>query len=68
MNADAEFRYGWITPQEALRHLGLGSLSALYRLLREQRLPYGRMGKRYRFRRADLDQWLTEHQPLPRAK
>lgn len=54
-----EFRYGWIGPNEALRHLGLHSLSALYRLIKEWELPFGRMGNRYRFRRADLDHWIT---------
>jgi excisionase family DNA binding protein len=55
---DLAWRYGWITPREAMAHLGLGSRSALQRLIEQHRLPYGRMGRNYRFRRADLDAWM----------
>lgn len=62
-STDQEFRYGWIGPSQAMRHLGLRSLSALYRLINEWNLPYGRMGRRYRFRRNDLDAWLLVRGP-----
>lgn len=52
-----EFRFGWIGPREAMAHLGIGSQTALYRLISDHRLPFGRLGRLYRFRRADLDQW-----------
>jgi excisionase family DNA binding protein len=48
----------WLTPAQAIAHLQIGSLSALYRLVREHRLPYGRIGKHYRFRRDHLDRWI----------
>jgi excisionase family DNA binding protein len=54
-----QFRYGWIGPAAAMAHLGVSSLSILYRLIKEWELPYGRMGRLYRFRRADLDQWIA---------
>lgn len=54
----AEFLYGWIDTHAAARHLGVGSPSAVYRLIQDWRLPYGRKGDEYRFRRADLDQWM----------
>lgn len=53
-----QFRYGWIGPQDAMTHLGVRSLSRLYRLIKEWELPFGRCGRCYRFRRADLDQWM----------
>jgi excisionase family DNA binding protein len=56
-----EFRYGWIAPAAAMRHLGVRSLSALYRLINEHRLPYGRIGRRYRFQRHQLDEWAMAH-------
>lgn len=58
-NGAREFRYGWIAAPAAMAHLGIGSRSALYRLIAEHRLPYGRVGRRYRFRRCDLDQWTS---------
>lgn len=58
-----EFRYGWIGPRAAIRHLDLGSQSALYRLIKEWELPYGRMGRLYRFRRDHLDEWLLRRGP-----
>lgn len=54
-----EFRYGWIGPADAMRHLGISRLNVLYYLIKEWNLPAGRMGRLYRFRRADLDAWLT---------
>lgn len=57
-----EFRYGWIGPEAAMRHLGVtGHVNNLYHLINEWELPHGRLGRLYRFRRADLDQWLTRH-------
>jgi len=50
-------REPYLTPAEAIVYLKLGSLSALYRLIREHRLPFRRIGRRYRFERADLDAW-----------
>jgi len=47
-----------LTAHEAVAYLKLGSLSALYRLIREHRLPYGRAGRSYRFNRHHLDRWL----------
>lgn len=61
-----QFRYGWIKAEEAVAYLDLGSESALYRLIREHRLPCGRAGRRYRFRRVDLDAWMTEHRAVTR--
>lgn len=51
--------YGWIGPAAAMRHLDIHSLSALYRLIKDHRLPFGRVGRRYRFRRDQLDQWVA---------
>lgn len=53
----AEYR-AWIGPHLAMQHLGIHSLSALYRLIREHRLPFGRVGRCYRFRRDHLDRWV----------
>lgn len=47
-----------LTAHEAVEYLRLGSLSALYRLVREHRLPFGRAGKHYRFHKQHLDRWL----------
>lgn len=50
----------WLTSQEAVAYLKIGSLSALYRLVREHRLPYARLGGLYRFDYRDLDRFLHE--------
>lgn len=64
-----EFLYGWINTRTAMRHLGVTSINAVYRLIEEQRLPYGRVGRAYRFRRIDLDHWAarTASHGTPRA-
>lgn len=56
-----EFRYGWIGPEDAMRHIGISGNGNLYRLIKEEGLPYGRCGRLYRFRRVDLDAWLVQH-------
>ena len=48
----------WITVQEAAAYLRLGSPSAVYRHMRDNKLPYGRIGRHYRFKRSQLDAWV----------
>lgn len=56
---DKTFLYAWIDAHAALAHLGIGSLTALYRLIDDHGLPFGRVGRKYRFRRIDLDEWVA---------
>lgn len=52
----------YLTSQQAVAYLSLGSLSALYRAIREQGLPFCRIGSgAYRFDYRELDGWLREH-------
>lgn len=60
--AELAWRYAWIDSAQAIAYLQLGSTCALYRLIREHRLPHGRRGGLYRFRRADLDAWVLGNQ------
>jgi excisionase family DNA binding protein len=48
----------YLTANEAMSYLRLGNLSSLYRLTREHRLPFCRIGRHYRFDRRELDVWL----------
>lgn len=58
MSDRSEFLYGWIDARAAVQHLGLGSTRALRRAIREHKLPFRRIGRHLRFRRADLDEWM----------
>lgn len=61
MSERQTFLYGWIGPADAMQHLGIHSRSALYRLINDWHLPFQRIGARYyRFRRADLDEWMEQ--------
>lgn len=51
----------YLTATETLAYLKLGSLSALYRLIREHRLPYCRRGRLYLFDVRELDAWAHGH-------
>jgi excisionase family DNA binding protein len=51
----------YLTPREALDYLRIGSLSELYRLIREHRMPFCRVGGRYRFDIRELDAWTHGH-------
>lgn len=48
----------YLTSHEAVSYLRLGSLSALYALVREHRLPHGRRGDLYLFDKRELDAWV----------
>src|SRR5207237_3204058 len=48
----------WIDVKGAMAYLGLESESAVYRLVREHRLPHGRVGRAYRFDTRALDRWI----------
>lgn len=50
-----------MTAAEAIAYLRIGSESALYRLIREHQLPFLRVGRLYRFDRAEVDAWLHGH-------
>jgi excisionase family DNA binding protein len=56
MNPAAESPY--LTAHEAIAYLRLRSQSSLYRLIREHRLPFCRVGRNYRFDKRELDAWL----------
>jgi len=51
----------YLTAAEAIDYLRLGSPSALYRLVREHRLPCCRRGRLYLFDTRDLDAWVHGH-------
>ena len=59
MNPNATSPY--LTARETLDYLRVGSLSELYRLIREHRMPFCRVGGRYRFDRRELDAWMHGH-------
>lgn len=52
----------YLTSREAIRYLRLDKLrsphSALYRLIAEHQLPYGRRGGLYLFDTRELDAWI----------
>lgn len=49
----------YLTSTAAVAYLQLGSLGALYWHIRENRLPVGRIGGRYRFDKRELDRWVA---------
>lgn len=48
----------YLTALQAVEHLKLKTLSALYYHIKENRLPTLRVGNRYRFDKRELDAWL----------
>ncbi|MHB8876068.1 MAG: helix-turn-helix domain-containing protein, partial [Myxococcaceae bacterium] len=48
----------WLTPEQAVRYLGLPSLKALYQAVRRGTVPVCRIGRALRFFRHNLDQAL----------
>lgn len=48
----------YLTSHEAIGYLRLGSLSALYSHIRENKLPVCRVGRELRFDTRELDAWM----------
>ena len=51
----------YLTAREAMAYLKVNSQSALYRLIREHRMPFCRVGRLYRFDVRELDAWAHGH-------
>jgi excisionase family DNA binding protein len=51
----------YLTAREAIAYLKLGSESALYRLVREHRLPFCRRGRLYLFDTREVDAWVHQY-------
>ena len=50
----------FLTTEEVLVYLKT-TPRTIYRLIRSGELPAVRIGRQWRFRRADLDQWVERH-------
>jgi excisionase family DNA binding protein len=50
-------RQGFLTTDEVLGYLNT-TPRTIYRLIRNGELPATRIGRQWRFRRADLDRWI----------
>lgn len=48
----------WMSAAEAVEHLRLPSLGAIYKLVKRGKLPYTRLGRNIRFDRFALDKLL----------
>ena len=51
----------YLTAAEAVAYLRCPSRDALYRLIREHKLPHGRRGGAYLFDVRELDAWVHGH-------
>ena len=51
----------YLTTREAMAYLKLTNQWAIYRLIREHRMPFCRVGGAYRFDRRELDAWTHGH-------
>ena len=58
--ADTEHRQTMMTTEDVLGYLRV-TPRTIYRLIRSGELPAMRIGRQWRFRRADVDEWLDRH-------
>jgi excisionase family DNA binding protein len=56
-----------MTIREAADYLRI-SLSSLYKLAQEGRIPSQKVGRHWRFRREGIDRWLEQLRPVPDEK
>jgi excisionase family DNA binding protein len=54
---------GWLSLEETASYLGMGK-TVLYSLAREGRIPARKLGKKWIFEKAGLDNWVRTNQPL----
>jgi excisionase family DNA binding protein len=57
----------FLTTEEVLEYLQV-NLRTVYRLIDAGKLPAVRVGRQWRFRRADIDTWLDSQRPIPRGE
>lgn len=60
MKAPRQIDSPYLNAADAVTYLRLGSLQALYRLVTEHQLPFGRRGRIYIFDTRKIDRWI-EH-------
>lgn len=53
----------WLSFEETAKYLGMGK-TALYTLARERRVPGKKIGKKWTFKKTDLDVWIRTSQPV----
>ena len=56
-----------LNESELMEFLGV-SRTTLWKLRRERNLPYGRVGREYRYLKSDIIQWLKESKYQPGAE
>ena len=56
----------FLTTEEVLEYLQV-NLRTVYRLIKAGRIPAVRVGRQWRFRKADIDAWLDTQRPQPAA-
>jgi excisionase family DNA binding protein len=61
-NSSAGHLTAFLTTEEVLAYLNV-TPRTIYRLIRSDELPAIRVGRQWRFRRSDLDQWLERQRP-----
>ncbi len=54
----------FLTTDEVLEYLRINART-VYRLIRNGELPAVRIGRQWRIRRNDLDEWLETRRPVP---
>ncbi len=54
---------GWLSLEETAEYLGMGK-TVLYALARDQRIPGRKIGKKWVFEKAGLDQWVRANRPI----
>ena len=52
-----------LTTEEVLDYLRV-TPGTIYRLIRDGELPALRIGRQWRFRRSDIDEWLDRQKPV----
>ena len=62
-NNESQEMEAFLTTEEVLSYLKI-TPRTIYRLIRTGELPAVRIGRQWRFRRADLDRWLERQRPF----
>ena len=56
------YKQAFLTTEEVLAYLKV-TPRTIYRLIRSGELPAVRIGRQWRFRRTDLDEWVERQRP-----
>ena len=67
LEVDASMKDSLMTTRDVVEYLKTSRVT-LHKLIMKKNLPATKMGERWRFKKKDIDDWLTKQQPRKKRR